>query len=177
MHIQPSTNNGRHCRRHTKVDGDLAHHLLRLRRGKHVADDRARHHNACAGRQSLQCPKQHQLLHSLRQGAACRSQREHGDTPKHHRPAPETVSQRAMEQVHESKAEQVCRKRLLHLYRRGVQVRCHPGKRRKVGINGKRPQHSQQGKQRRQRPARSFPEKVCVWVHGVGWRRSFGCSG
>ena len=35
-------------------------------------------------------------------------------------PAPEAVGQRAMKEVHDGKAEQVGRQRLLHLHRRGI---------------------------------------------------------
>ena len=71
MHIEPAAHDGSDGGCHAKVDRDLAHDLLRLRGRKHVADDRARHHNACARGQALQCAKHHKLACPMPARTAC----------------------------------------------------------------------------------------------------------
>src|SRR3989338_4180875 len=65
MYKKPAAHDGSDGWGYAKVDRHLAHHLLRARWGKHVADDRTRHHNACARRQALQCPERYELADAL----------------------------------------------------------------------------------------------------------------
>ena len=62
---QPATNDGCNRRSHPKVDGHLAHDLLGLCRGKHVADHRTRDHDACPRGQTLQRAEKDQLANRL----------------------------------------------------------------------------------------------------------------
>ena len=61
VHVQPASDDGRDGRGHAEVDRDLRHHPLRIGRREHVADDGARDHDPCAGRQALQGTKEHEL--------------------------------------------------------------------------------------------------------------------
>ena len=165
VHEQKAPHQRRHGRRHAEEDGHLRHHALRLVRRVHVADDRARHHHAGTDREALQGAKEDQLPDRCGQRAAHRGQREQGDARQHHRPAAETVGQRAVEQVHRGKAEQVGRQRLLHLHRRGGERTGDAAEGRQVGVDRKRPEHAQAGQQQRQGPARAGPELGRVGVH------------
>lgn len=58
---KPPADDGGDRRSHSKIDGDLAHYLLGLGRRKHIADHRARDHNARSGGQALQRAEENQL--------------------------------------------------------------------------------------------------------------------
>ena len=143
---QPSRNRSNR-RSHSKKDGDLAHDPLRLGQGKYVAHHGARNHNARPGGKTLQGAKKNQLSDILRQGASGGGSDKDGQPRQNHRPAAETVGQRAMEQIHEGEAEQIGRQGLLHLDGRGLQRIANGGECRDVGIDGERAQHAQHGQQ------------------------------
>ena len=177
VHQQPAAHHGRYGRRHPEIDGDLAHHLLRLGRRKQVADHRPRHHHARPGRHALQRAEKHQLRDVLRQCAPGRGHGEQGNAPQHHSPAAKAVGQRTMEQVHEGEAEQVGRQGLLHLHRGGAQRPGDAGKRRDVGVDRERPQHAQHRQQCRQGPARAAPEWRGFRLHGLLYPGRFEAPG
>ena len=158
---QPSRNRSNR-RSHSKKDGDLAHDPLRLGQGKYVAHHGARNHNARPGGKTLQGAKKNQLSDILRQGASGGGSDKDGQPRQNHRPAAETVGQRAMEQIHEGEAEQIGRQGLLHLDGRGLQRIANGGECRDVGIDGERAQHAQHGQQDGQGPQGRFPETLGI---------------
>ena len=62
-----------------------------------VANDRLAHRDHPAGTDALQHPRQHQLLHALRQAAEQRRQGEHAHADQHHGPAPIQITQLAVD--------------------------------------------------------------------------------
>jgi hypothetical protein len=86
-------------------------------------------------------------------------------TPQDHGPAPDAVGQCAVKQIHDRKAEQVGRQRLLHLHRRGADGLRNAGEGRQVGVDGKRPQHAQARQQDSKGPARCAPDLEGVGIH------------
>ena len=65
MDKQPASNDGGNRRSYPKIDGHLAHDLLGLCRGEHVADHGARDHDACPRGQTLQRAEKDQLPNRL----------------------------------------------------------------------------------------------------------------
>ena len=104
---KPATNHRGQCGCNAKEDGDLGHHALRLSRRKNVSHNRTRHHDACAGGQTLQRAKGHQLRDVLRQRTASRGEGEDHQSPENDGAAAKAVCQGAMKQVHEGKAQQI----------------------------------------------------------------------
>ena len=137
----------------------------RIGRLEEVSDDRARDHQAAAGRHALQRAKGHQRADGGTHGAADGSQREDRHRCQHHRAAAETVGQRTVEQVHHGKAEEIRRQRLLHLHRCGADLCRDARERRQVGIDRERPEHAEAREQQRQRPTRALPQGLGVRVH------------
>ena len=100
-----------------EIDRHLRHDALRVGGREHVADHRTRDDDAGAGRHALQGAKEDQRADVLREGAADRGEREHGQPGEHDRAPAEAVRECAVEEIHDREAEQIRRQRLLHLDR------------------------------------------------------------
>ena len=154
MRIEKTADQRRHRRRDAEIDGHLRHHALRIGRREHVPDDRARDHHAGARRHALQRAEEHQLGNRLAERTAHGRQREHRHPGQHHRASAQAVGERAVEEVHHRKAQQIAGQRLLHLHRGCAQRGGDARERRQVGVYRERPEHAQAGQQQRECPAR-----------------------
>jgi len=123
--LQPASDHRGNGGRNTENHGDMRHQALRLMTRIEVANNRSSYHHPCSGGQALHGAKEQQVIDVIRKHAADRGQYKRHQRHQNHRPAPECIRQRAMQQHHQCKRQQIHAQGLLQLNRRGMQAFPH----------------------------------------------------
>ena len=133
--LEPAADDRRHRRRNREDHHYLRHQALCFVAVVAVTYDGAPDDHPDARQQSLQGAEEKQRANARCQRASDRGERVARNPHQNRQPPTKRVGHRAMKEHHACVREQIRRKRLLHVQRRGLETMDHRRKRRQVSID------------------------------------------